>query len=297
MTTELTPKTCVGRNNHNLSANTNWYGFSNLPISKDTRCEYCFRHMKILELHRNMYELVNTGTPFDCDSMSDPVMMMLEAGGFRFQVTTQDRNTPFLIHPQSGASRREGLLIVEMPEKTKYAITINPQVKELNLNKNMYYSFEMKVGDRPVIINGGNPTYYRDLSTVHGFDVNNSFEFTAVDPTADTETLHENLITINVICYRRTNGQFIISHNIPVRIQLIYVNPEKYQVPQHSAIFANLTSEADAYLPRLEQQRRHEVARRIGILPTSLVNPVNSANPVTPPAQQQSGMPISSVMM
>ncbi len=242
MSTELTSKTCVGTK-FRRSDITNWYGFANIPTAKDTRCEYCFRHIKDLGVNSDdaMYEFVSRRSFINCNSMTDPFLTMIEVDGFRFQITNQDGDIPFLIYPPLSASRREGLLVIEMPEKTKYSIVIDPQIKERNIENIAYYSFEITVGGKPVVINNGNPTYYRDISTIHGFDRNTGFEFTATDPTALMESLPKNLINITVKCYARLDDRFVKVHHITAGIQLIYVNPDKYQVPNHRNIFNNLT--------------------------------------------------------
>ncbi len=282
MAAELTPKTCVGKKNYAVAKDTNWYGFNALPIAEDTRCEYCYRHLRMLGAQGNMFEVAHY-THIDCDSMTDPVLSMLEVDGFRLQVTTPDQKVPFLIHPTSGASRRNGTLVVELPEKTKYAITIDPQVSKQLPNSKLYYNFMMKVGDREVKINDGKPIYYRDRTTVHGFSTTDAFEFKAADPsTENLESLPANLVHLEITCFRRTGDHFTKLATLNAKIQLSYINPEVYQTLRHAPELDRLHAVDDSYPVVLQQRRRLETARARGLLPTDLLSQLNLSSPVMP---------------
>lgn len=262
MATQLTLDHCIGKENYADSSKTNWYGFNPIPISEDTRCEYCYRHMKEIDPYGSIFPLVQTSPRIDCDTILHPVLSMLESDGFRFQVVSQDMKRPFLIHPHRGNERQNGLLCVELPKQSKFAVTIDPQVSE-QIGKNLYYSFKMRIGEKEVVVNGGKPTYYRDRTTIHGYSPTESFEFKAEGKTPNEyETKPENLIRIEVTVYKRYGSTFTKLAEMPIRIQLGYIDPARYQVPAMHETYKKIVEEADNYYYNQSQARMREQFRQ-----------------------------------
>lgn len=207
-TNKLSTNYCVGKGNYSLASTTNWFGFVYRPITRDTRCQYCAAHLKMLG-EQNLYGLATHSAEIDCDSITDMTIAGMEHKGFSFGVRSPNGRTPFLVHPEKAAARHQGVLVVEMPEIQDYCVEINPQRNAFDSDK--YYTFEMSVGDRAVVINDGRPIYYNGVTKVSGFTTgtNDSFKFVAEKKRAEfagatgINDPNTNLITIRIQTFRR----------------------------------------------------------------------------------------------
>jgi hypothetical protein len=176
-----------------------WYGFYDTPISKDTRCEYCYNILK--NTGRPMYRLVTHSGNINCDSISDAALSMMDYNGMKFQVLNGSKTAPFLAYGPKSANRADGVFTVEMPESTEYSI-------KLDLPTN-YYIYKAKVGDREVVVNNGQEIFYSGATTINGFEIgkNNNFKFIAnksgVGGPTDNKDPNSDLITIAVKTFRR----------------------------------------------------------------------------------------------
>lgn len=277
MAVQLTLDHCVGKDNYEDSPKTNWYGFNTVPISEDTRCEYCYRHMKEIDPYMSMFPIGQSPSQIDCDTILHPVLSMLEVNNFRFQVVSQDMKRPFLVYPQRGDERRNGLLCVELPKQSNFAVIIDPQVSSQRGIHVLYYSFKMRVGEKEVVVNDGKTTYYQDRTTIHGYSPTESFEFKAEGKTPNEyETSPENLIRIEVTIYKRCGTTFVKLVEMPIRIQLGYIDPARYQVPVMDETYKKIVDEADNYYYHQSQARMREQFRQQ--LPNASVS-----GPVIPP--------------
>ena len=201
---------CIGKNNYNLAYNTNWYGFYNKPISQDTRCEYCYQHMKLMGFENEMFALQTHGSRIDCDTLYDKRLTTLSYNNFEVSVVSPKEDIPFLVHPAKESVRNNGILVLEMPETQDYAINIAPAFSRGGRSENhdFYYTFEMSVGSKKVVINDGSPIYYHCKTTVFGFQsgAGQNFRFVANTPgngAASTDLVDSNIITIKLNKFRR----------------------------------------------------------------------------------------------
>lgn len=212
---------CVGKRNYHLSSATNWFGFNDRPISRDTRCQYCATHLKMIG-EANLYGLASHSSQIDCDSLDDAVVSKLDYNNFLFSVRSPDGQTPFLVHPEKADARRHGVLVVEMPEVQDYAVEIDPRRSAFDADN--YYTFDMSVGDRKVVINDGRLIYYNGKTKVSGFTTgtNDSFRFVAEKRRGDfagesgINAPNTNLITIRVQTFRRERPRRLFMEPQPV---------------------------------------------------------------------------------
>lgn len=208
----LTLNRCTGKSDYSLCDKTNWYGFYSKPISEDTRCEYCRLHMKKLGLDNELYCITRNGR-IDCDSIDDMRLSGISYKDFDISILSPDEKVPFLVHPENANARRHGVLTVEMPETQDYVVRIVPKNKNFG---NTYYTFEMKVGNRNVVINNGNTIYYGGKTTVCGFrtGTNESFKFVA-NTSANGPVVNDNsnIITLNIIKYKREQKSVFALYN------------------------------------------------------------------------------------
>ncbi len=263
MNPELTLASCPGRYDFSSYCKTNWYGDFNIPISKDTRCEYCKKHMEAFG-NDGWYEILPRAEKITCDSIDDPFLTMMEAAGFRIQVTDPTGKIPFLVHPAYSFRRQNGELVVEMPPKAYYSVNINPQ--QNNRTVSIFYSVEMHVDDTQVMLQE-TPTLYTDSVTVQGFNEHNPFMFIADDPSIENiECLPENRIKIKIAAYTKNHDNYIKIFDFTVWVQLAYINTELYQSPNHHKMFTELTEEARDYYHVIAQKRRREEATKLGLL-------------------------------
>jgi hypothetical protein len=204
----------MGKNHYENSNKTTWYGFYSKSIRYDTRCGYCRKILEELDIakHDPMFHITMHSKNIDCDSLTDKRIAYLNYNTFTFQVLSSDRKTPRLVHPPKASARDNGLLVVEMPETDEYCISISP--KALMSAYNKYFSFTMKVGDEPVIVNGGKPIYYKGETIISCFETGkaSSFKFVAhTKENSDTEVknndLNSNIITISINIYERIRTQ------------------------------------------------------------------------------------------
>lgn len=280
MATQLTLDHCIGKYNY-VGSETNWYGFNQIPINEDTRCEYCYRHMKEVDPSMHMFPIVWKSAMIDCDTILHPVLSMLELDGFRFQVVSHDMKRPFLIHPAKSRDRQNGLLCVELPKQSKFAVIIDPQVSK-QIQNNLYYSFKMRVGEKEVVINEGKLIYYKERTSIHGYSPTVAFEFKAEGKTPNEyEAKPENLIRIELTVYKRDRSIFTkIVEMPPMRIQLGYIDPARYQVPAMHETYKKIVEDADDYYYNQTQARLREQFRQhsdnvsgSAIVPTALCAP------------------------
>ena len=201
----LTLNRCVGKKNYHLSRSTNWYGVQGVPVYNDTRCEYCAKHMGILDHKdkRPLYPYDSEYGNIDCDSLDDHFVSGMKYKDFVFQIISADGSTPMLVHPNDDPLRVHGVLVVEMPEKQDYMVKIQPAEQ----NSYTYYTFTMKVGDRDVVINNGKKIYYRQAAAVLGFQTGaaESFKFVADTPSngeSKAAGANSNVITIRIDKYK-----------------------------------------------------------------------------------------------
>jgi hypothetical protein len=206
---ELTYNQCVGKGNYSLSKSTNWYGKCHKPISEYTLCEYCRKHLVSLPADsQDIFKLASFSDRIDCDSISEPCLTSLTFRDFEIKVVSADGKTPYLVHPEKAFERRVGLFVVEMPKIADYAIKIIPKYP---YGSNLYYTYEMSVGDRKVIVNNGQTIYYKGETTVLGFSTGTteSFKFVAEEERpnfASARGINElgtNKITIKINLYKR----------------------------------------------------------------------------------------------
>ena len=177
---------CIGKKNYNLQDLTTWYKFRNIPTSKDTRCEYCYKVLKQQGLADDMvpYEIRTTSThqQIDCDSIADARIAAMRFRNFEFQVLSGDKATPYLVHGAKSNMRDVGLYVVEMPKTADYCIKIT-NLNNINLNSwalpnaKTYYTFELKVGNKKAIINSDELIYYSGEVYVEGFETNKRSNF------------------------------------------------------------------------------------------------------------------------
>ena len=257
MASELTFEMCVGKERYDLANKTNWYGFNHIPISKDTRCEYCAQHLKALYGKDFVYELVQNSGTIDCDTILDPVLCQQDSHGFKFKITSADCKRPYLVNPEKASERRNGLLVIEMPKSADYAICIDPP----ELQDNVYYSLDINVNNEKVVINDDKPTYCHSKVVIHGFKPDKKFSFVSnAEPT---------IIYVNIKIYKRTSSSnFEPIEAFTIQIQLMYVDPVKYQVPQHHQQLSKLREDTDNYYYFQEQQKLKDQARQLGLLTT-----------------------------
>jgi hypothetical protein len=216
--TEQSINTCVGKCNYNECRRTNWYGFNDKAIAQDTRCEYCTQHMRKLGIANNMFRIGEHTDIIDCDSITDHRLTSLQFKGVTFKVLSSDSKKPFLVHPESATKRDNGVLVVEMPEVADYIIQLDQGVQYNNDN---YYTFDMKVGDKPVVINNGESIFYKNLTKVTGFKTGSdeSFRFVAEEKRGDfanesnINAVNSNIITIVVKKYKREQPYQLYSNN------------------------------------------------------------------------------------
>lgn len=207
---------CVGKKHYGLSESTNWYGFSHKPISQDTRCEFCYQHMKRLGIAdaEGMYRIVDHSSTIDCDTLSDHRLTSLTTNNFRVRVESADGQTPYLVNTASEEKRNRGVLIVDMPETADYAVVL--ENLRPSYDDSSYYTYTMKVGDREVVVNDGRKIYYQKKTRVSGFRTGSSesFRFVANTPgngDASAESAVSNVITIVIDRFRRERQPRYIS--------------------------------------------------------------------------------------
>lgn len=215
----MTYNGCVGKKHYGLSETTNWYGFSAKPISQDTRCEFCYQHMKRMGIanREGMYKIIGHSPQIDCDSLGDHRLTTLNFNNFRIRVESADGQTPFLVNTEHETKRRNGVLIVDMPETADYSVVLENMRPSYD---DSYYTYTMRVGDRDVVVNDGRKIYYQHKTRVSGFrtGTNESFRFVANTPgngDAPAGSAGSNVITIVVDLYRRQrNPQYVsVSYN------------------------------------------------------------------------------------
>ena len=236
MEDQLTLDHCIGKANFYDSHKTNWYGFGNICINNDARCEYCYRHKQIMNTHHSMYLLGSTPEIIECGTIFDPSLSMIESNGFRFQVLSHDMKKPFLVYPLLEHKRADGLLYLELPKKTRFVVHIDP--RQGLKQKDVYFSFKMKIREKEVVLNEGKKSYYHDQVTVHGYNSTEFFEF-KYEPVIKSGTMENNtlspyeyevltLIQIDVTVYRKSNNVFIKLSEIPIKIYLGFIYPTRY---------------------------------------------------------------------
>lgn len=232
----LTLDRCVGKRNYGLARQTNWFGFRTRPISDDTRCQYCATHL-LMKGEPNLYALASFSDRIDCDSLDDAGLSKLSSNGFLFGVTSPDENVPFLVHPEKAEARRQGVLVVEMPAVQDYSVFIDPQNTRVY---DKWYTFEMSVGDRKVLVNGGKTLYYNGRTKVSGFSTGSSDSFRFVAEQKRADFAHEaginapntNLITIRVNTFRREQKpKPVVFHPMSGWGYETYLNGNTYRGP------------------------------------------------------------------
>jgi len=217
---------CIGKGHYEDSYTTSWYGFNNKPISQDTRCEYCYKKILDLDPRRadSMYMLASHTGRIDCDSITDSDLASMMYKGFSFKVLSGDKSIPYLVHAPKANNRTNGVYTVEMPETADYCIEIEklaPQhsggfsfqlanaSQASNQTHKKYYTFEMSVGERKVIVNQGKVIYYNGKVSVSGFETgkNANFKFIANKPGVSSSVSNtdpnSNIITITINEYKR----------------------------------------------------------------------------------------------
>src|SRR3989338_4508769 len=97
---------CAGTTRYETNSEFNWYGFNDIPTSIDTRCQYCFNHLKKIKPSIGMYKLLDFQN-INCDSIKDPSVTALVYNGFTFKVLNRDKTMPYIIYPETSVSRKE----------------------------------------------------------------------------------------------------------------------------------------------------------------------------------------------
>lgn len=200
---------CSGKNNHRNSHKTEWYAFYNKPVSKDTRCSYCYNNIKQhghLDA-RSMYKYTGVIDMIDCDSLYDMDIAGMQFKKFNFKITNIDSNTPRLVYPPKAHDRENGLLVVEMPETDEYMVHIEPPSDIYGFLTGNYYTFEMYVGGRKVIVNNDMKIFYNSKIRISGFETGKLSNFKFVADTANggnsSAPVNSNIITIKITEYKK----------------------------------------------------------------------------------------------
>lgn len=196
---------CVGKQNYHLQDKTQWYGFHNIPTRQDTRCGYCYSKLKELGLATDMFQLDKELLgKIDCDSITDQRIASIAFQGYGFQVVSFDKSTPYLVHPSKANDRQKGLLVVEMPSMAEYCVNIT----RLGSTDN-YFTYQMKIGDREVIVNNGEAIYYKSSTNISSFETGTQSNFKFIANTEENKSqinmggLNSNIITIKISEYKR----------------------------------------------------------------------------------------------
>jgi hypothetical protein len=167
----------------------------------------------------NLYSLGSHGPHINCDSLNDDRIAALVFQNFRFQVTTPDGQAPFLVNTESADLRRRGVLVAEMPEVQDYSISIEPKKQPIfGSSADEYYTFEMSVGDRKVVVNNGTLIYYNNKTRVSSFRTGTSESFRFVTEKKRPDFASEpginapnsNVITIKVNRFRRERARVFV---------------------------------------------------------------------------------------
>lgn len=251
MSDQLTLDYCIGKGNDGESYKTNWYGFDSVPVSQDTRCEYCYRHIMMWRKIRpvSMFPIAQTSLGVDCDNIRrDPDLTTLKFGEFEFRVVSPDLMRPFLKHPRIHPGDHPASLHLELPMRSKFTVVISPCDSWKSIPNNYFSVGKMQIGEKKVHINDGQPTYYHDRLAIGGYSPTESFEFIADGETPDEyEAKPENIININIQTYKHNGDDFIWHNSHDVSIQLGYVGPDWYRVPQNYESFRSLETRADSF--------------------------------------------------
>lgn len=203
---------CIGKKHYNLSHTTKWYGLANKPITDDTRCEYCYQQMKLINpsVANTMYPIQHTNNRIDCDSISDPSLSKITVGGMLVGILDPTETIPFLVNPKAASQREHGVLVVNMPPVQDYVI----EIKQTDyMPSDVYYTISATVGNKRVVINDGKLIYYSGRAVVRGFETggSDSFKFIAAGNITDRTLAKEfadagadsNIIQIVIDKYRR----------------------------------------------------------------------------------------------
>jgi hypothetical protein len=210
---------CIGKQNYHLSNQTEWYGFHHISTSKDTRCSYCYRQLEELGRGMELTRLMTPTSQIDCDSIQDLSISSLEFNNFSFKILNNNKTIPYLVHPPKADFRKQGVFVIEIPEHTDYCIEIN-QINENKLGyglhifqqeTDIYYTLDLSVGGKKVIINENKLMYYQGKVIVSGFETGkkNNFKFiTNINNDSDKKSLYptNNIITIKINTYKRVHS-------------------------------------------------------------------------------------------
>lgn len=241
---------CIGKKSHHLQDDTNWYGIRSKSVLDDTRCEYCKQHIDALGIDYGFHQLYKYSN-IDCDSINDLTVSGMTYNGFDFKITNPEKTVPFLVHPESASKRDDGLLVVEMPPIQDYVI----HIKNTSNNTLEYYTAEVTIGNRKVVINNNERIYFKNLFTVQGFVTgdNQGFRFVAnsqknVQDTSKHlgENPDSNIILIKIDVYNR--------HLKPPPV--MYDRKLFYNTSRNAASFDDYGSEYESSrekAPRLQQ--------------------------------------------
>jgi hypothetical protein len=164
---------CAGKNPRRNGNKIDWYGFIDIPISEDTRCQYCYLKLQELKNQKKeeMFRIASYPGNITCDSMTDDFLSSMNYNDFNFQIISDDKQIPYIIHDPNIDERSHGIFVVEMLKNDKYGIQIDNRRRSKT-----YYTFNMKVGSRDIVINKNQVIYYNNKVFISGFNDRN-FKF------------------------------------------------------------------------------------------------------------------------
>jgi hypothetical protein len=239
---------CIGKGNYHKSNTTEWYGFYDKATTADTRCAYCANYLKEAGLGDNLFKMHTHYSHIDCDSWEHDEISSMVFKNFIFSVVSADKTTPFLVHQASKGTQKDGVVVVEMPKQAKYAIKISPittssirwglRRSRHRQNDPEYFTFEVMIGDRKVIVNNNDTTYYEKDIYITGFESgkNESFQFVSdtVQSVQTDESKHDslsNVISIKINRFKHEKPMtFKPLGGFSVTLQLIHVDRTMFEL-------------------------------------------------------------------
>jgi len=181
---------CIGKGNYHNNEDVDWYCFNDIPASKDTRCEYCYRNMEEAFDPRTL-QLIAPGGRINCDSVDDPELSSMETHGFSVQILSSDKEYPYLVVPETKNLRDRNLLVVDAPKRGLYCIKIS----DLEKTPGRFYTAQLFVNGRCISPSSYSQTYYQGRIIVKGPSDHDLFQFDGVDVT----------VSIRISVYQRTD--------------------------------------------------------------------------------------------
>jgi len=155
-----------------------WYIPAGKTSSECTYCEECFiRYIRGTDADR--YGAFTTSRSLGnctCDYPKNYANCSLERGGMRVMIVDAKTSTMYPVLEGENIANLNGVMHVVVPTATEYTIC----VENMDKTSDHFFAIESaKVGEKPIVINGGKIIYYKNLTEVKGFatGTNDSFMF------------------------------------------------------------------------------------------------------------------------